>query len=152
MKKAILTIAVVCGIGLMSACMNAAPKVDPNDTAIFTISDDDPEFPGGEDSLYAFFRKNIRYPEAAKEQQVEGRVYVRFVVEKDGSITNAEVLRDVVYGSEEADSLAAELGCGAEVLRVIDMMPAWKPAVFHGYVVRRQYVVPVQFSLTDSQP
>ena len=71
------------------------------------------------------------------------------MVEKDGSLTNVRVLRDIVYGSEEADSLAAELGCGAEVIRVIKMMPRWKPAVNNGKVVRVEFSLPVKFSLTE---
>jgi TonB family protein len=117
------------------------------DTEIFIHSQVWPEFPGGEDSLEAFLKKNIRYPKKAKEQKIEGRVFVRFIVERDGSITDAKIMRDIVYGSSEADSLAATLGCGAEALRVIKMMPKWSPATHRGYKVRFQYTFPIQFRL-----
>lgn len=152
--KTIRELAVLCGIFLMSACNNMAQTDTPNDTAIFPydmflVVEHDPEFPGGIDSLYAFLNKNVRYPQKAVEKKIEGKVFVRFVIEKDGSITNARILRDIVYGSEEADSMAAELGCGAEIIRVINMMPKWKPAVNNGKVVRYEFSLPVKFSLTE---
>lgn len=149
MKKAILTLAVLCGIG-----MTAMAQTDiQNDTAIFPYDmflapEHLPEFIGGEDSLYAFLKKNVHYPKEAIEKKVEGKVFVSFIVEKDGSITNAKIVRDIIYGSEEADSLAAKLGCGAETLRVIKMMPKWKPTVHKGQTVRFQIVLGVKFSLT----
>ena len=149
MKKAILTLAVLCGIG-----MTAMAQTDiQNDTAIFPYDmflapEHLPEFIGGEDSLYAFLKKNVHYPKEAIEKKVEGKVFVSFIVEKDGSITNDKIVRDIIYGSEEADSLAAKLGCGAETLRVIKMMPKWKPTVHKGQTVRFQIVLGVKFSLT----
>ena len=91
----------------------------------------------------------IRYPEEAIKRKIEGKIYTRFIVEKDGSITNAEIIRDIVYGNEEADSLAVRLGCGAEVIRVINMMPKWKPASDCGTIVRYQFILPVMFSLSE---
>ena len=91
MKKAILTLAVLCGIG-----MTAMAQTDiQNDTAIFPYDmflapEHPPEFIGGEDSLYAFLKKNVHYPKEAIEKKVEGKVFVSFIVEKDGSITNAK--------------------------------------------------------------
>ncbi len=151
MKKTILTLMVLFVLGAMTACKNMLPKDDPNNTMIYRIVETLPCFPGGDDSLFAFLNTNVRYPEEAVEKKIEGKIFVSFVVEKDGSITNAQILRDIVYGSEEADSLAAELGCGTEVLRVIDMMPKWEPAVIHGYIVRCLYHLPVRFSLTEGE-
>lgn len=156
MKKIFLTLTVLFVLGAMTACKNMlpkdmAPKDDPNNTMIYKIVETEPCFPGGYDSLFAFLNTNVRYPEEAVEKKIEGKIIVTFVVEKDGSITNAQILRDIVYGSEEADSLAAELGCGTEVLRVIDMMPKWEPAVIHGYIVRFLYYLPVYFSLTEGE-
>lgn len=154
MKKTIKGLVVLCGIVLMSAGNIVAQTNDLNDTALFPygmflVVEHNPEFPCGVDSLYAFLNKNIRYPQKAVEKKIEGKVFVKFVVEKDGSLTNVRVLRDIVYGSKEADGLAAELGCGAEVIRVIKMMPRWKPAVNNGKVVRVEFSLPVKFSLTE---
>ena len=106
-----------------------------------------PEFPGEEQAMCEFFSKNIKYPQAAQDSNIQGKVFVQFVVEKDGSITNAVILRDIGGG------------CGEEALRVVKMMPKWKPGEMRGQKVRVQYVLPVPFtfnyllrSLTESQP
>jgi TonB family protein len=93
-----------------------------------------PEFPGGEDSLYAFLARNIRFPHS--EASVQGTVVIKFVVEKDGSITNASILRDIGGG------------CGEEALRVVNMMPKWKPGTtLNGEPIRTEYVLPIQFQI-----
>lgn len=96
---------------------------------------EEPEFVGGTDALYRFMGENIRYPEQAKKDGIEGMVYVRFVVEVDGSVTEAEVVRGIGGG------------CDEEVLRVINAMPKWKPGTQDGKPVRTQYVVPVNYKL-----
>lgn len=154
-----LSVLLCCGWLATASCQSptqgsqSADSVIWGNTAdggeIFLIVDHDPEFPGGIDSLYSFLNRNIHYPEKAKEQKIEGRIYTQFIVEKDGRITHAKILRDIVYGNAEADSLAAELGCSAEVLRVINMMPKWHPASNHGTIVRYQFCLPVKFSLSE---
>ena len=99
---------------------------------IFISTDGMPEFPGGEQALYDFLAKNIRIP---SEPDVIGKVFVSFVVEKDGTITNPKVLRDI------------GAGCGEEALRVVRMMPKWKPGMHKGKAVRVQYTMPVVFKL-----
>ena len=159
MKKLFFMGSVTCALGMMVACNPTPQNKQPSESPVFGITEDgaeiyvfaehEPEFPGGIDSLYFFLNKNIRYPEEAIKRKIEGKIYTRFIVEKDGSITNAEIIRDIVYGNEEADSLAARLGCGAEVIRVINMMPKWKPASNCGTIVRYQFNLPVMFSLYD---
>lgn len=146
MKKILLVCAIVCALGV-SGCIhsNDYPKYDPSLTTVHHYAERNPEFPGGIDSMFAFLNRNIRYPKEAIEKNIEGKVYVQFIVEQDGSITDAHIVRDIVYGSEEADSLAAVLGCGAEVIRVVNTMPKWKPAVQDGYVIRFVYNLPVGF-------
>ena len=95
----------------------------------------DAGFPGGEDALYDFIAKNLKYPQAAKDSNIQGKVFVQFVVEKDGSITNAKVLRDIGGG------------CGEEALRVVKMMPKWKPGEIRGTKYRVQCTLPVKFEL-----
>ncbi|MCR4829761.1 MAG: M56 family metallopeptidase [Bacteroidales bacterium] len=97
--------------------------------------DGEPEFIGGTDALYRYISENIHYPEQAKKDGIEGMVYVRFVVEVDGSVTEAEVVRGIGGG------------CDEEALRVINAMPKWKPGTQDGKPVRTQYVVPVNYKL-----
>ena len=102
---------------------------------VFVVVEDDPEFPGGMAALKAFIEKNLVYPEAAKAAGIAGKVYVSFIVEKDGSITNVKILRDIGYG------------CGDEAVRVVKMMPKWIPGKQRGNPVRVQYNLPVVFKL-----
>ena len=109
----------------------------PMDDDVFLVPDVMPEFPGGEDSLFAFLSRNIKYPAEAKKADIRGRVFVTFVVEKDGRITGERILRDIGGG------------CGEEVLRVIRAMPKWKPGTQDDTPVRVQFNLPVAFELQD---
>ena len=101
-------------------------------------ADELPEFPGGTDSLLDYLRKNIKYPALCRENNVQGRVVVSFIIDTDGSITEAEVVRSV-------DPLL-----DAEALRTISQMPAWKPGKKNGNIVRVRYAVPINFVLNGS--
>ena len=157
-RNLLLTAMAMCAFGMMVAC-NPSPQdkqpiespfgMTEDDAEIYVVVEHEPEFPGGLDSLFSFLNKNIRYPEDALKRKIEGKIYTQFIVEKDGSITNAKIIRDIVYGNEEADSLAVRLGCGAEVIRVINMMPKWKPASNCGTIVRYQFTLPITFSLSE---
>ena len=102
---------------------------------VFTVVEKMPSFPGGESKLYEFLGKNIKYPQMAKEAGVQGRVYVQFVVEKDGSITDVNVVRGI--GS----------GCDKEAERVVNNMPKWEPGEQRGKKVRVKYTLPVLYQL-----
>ena len=102
---------------------------------IFQVVENDPEFPGGVDAMYTYLAQNIKYPQLARENNITGRVYVTFVVEKDGSVTNVRVLRDIGGG------------CGQEAVRIVKAMPKWTPGKQRGKAVRVQYNLPVNFSL-----
>ena len=102
---------------------------------IFMVVEEDPQFPGGIDSLYAFIQRNLRYPEKAFNDKIEGTVYVSFYVEKDGDISGITLLRDIGGG------------CGDEVVRVVKMMPKWIPGKQRGIPVRTQFNLPVKFKL-----
>ena len=104
---------------------------------IFTVVENDPEFPGGMEALYKYLSENIKYPQIAKENNITGRVFVTFVVEKDGSISNPRVLRDIGGG------------CGAEAVRVVKAMPRWKAGKQRGKAVRVQFNLPVTFDLNE---
>lgn len=111
----------------------AEEETDEEEMHIYVVVEDDPEFPGGKDSLRAFIQRNLQYPQLARDKHIEGKVYVTFVVEKDGTITNIKVLRDIGGG------------CGAEAVRVVKLMPKWKPGTQRGKPVRVQYNLPINF-------
>ena len=114
-----------------------APTVAPQDTAdIFEVVEQMPVFPkGGFAGLMQYLGQNIRYPEAAKNAGKQGRVTVQFVVEKDGSISNAKVIRNVDPALDQ------------EAVRVISEMPKWQPGMQRGEAVRVTFTVPVMFRL-----
>ena len=97
-----------------------------------------PEFPGGEQKRAMFIGKNIVYPQEAKETGISGTSYVSFVVEKDGSVTDVELLRDF----KKCPS------CDKEAMNVARKMPKWSPGIQFGRVVRVQYNMPIKFSST----
>ena len=109
---------------------------DTND--IYMVVEDLPEFPGGLQALSDYLRDNIKYPEACRKDSIQGRVIISFVVEKDGSISSAEVIKSV---HEQLD---------AEALRVISAMPKWKPGKQRGKVVRVEYAIPIKYRLDGS--
>ena len=98
-----------------------------------------PEYPGGTAAMFEFIQKNVKYPESAKEKGLEGRVFIQFVVEKDGSLSSFQVLRGV---SDDID---------AEAIRVLKAMPKWKPGMNNGEPVRVQYTMPFKFQLTGNE-
>ena len=110
MNKILLVCVMLCTLILNTACQTPIRDMQPDDSAVwgttedggelFLIIEHEPEFSGGMDSLYSFLNKNIHYPEKAIERKFEGKVYAQFIVEKDGSITNAQIVRDIVYGSD----------------------------------------------------
>ena len=115
----------------------AAPEEEEDAEAntIFTVVEDEPEFPGGTKALMEFISKNLRYPAFAAENGIQGRVTLSFVVEKDGSVTDIQEMRSP---SEDLTK---------EAKRVVSAMPKWKPGKQRGKPVRVKYVLPVTFRL-----
>lgn len=113
----------------------AEAPLPPDEDKVYTVCDVMPEFPGGQKALFEFFAKNIKYPAEAFEKKEEGRVYLTFVIEKDGSISNVKVARGV---SPSLD---------AEAIRIIKSMPTWTPAKVKGKIVRVAYTAPITFKL-----
>lgn len=101
----------------------------------FIIVENMPTFPGGEKKMLEYVAKNVKYPQLAKEVGTQGRVFVSFVVEKDGSITNVTILRGI--GS----------GCDEEAMRVVKSMPKWNPGLQCGRAVRVSCNLPINFKL-----
>ena len=102
---------------------------------IFKVVEEMPEFPGGAAKMMEFIQKNIKYPMMARESDIQGRVFVNFVVEPDGTITNVTVMRGIGGG------------CDEEALRVVQSMPNWKPGKQRGSAVRCSFTVPIIFKL-----
>jgi protein TonB len=102
---------------------------------IFTIVEEMPSFQGGEAELFKYLGKAIKYPQMAQESGISGVVYVTFVVDKDGKIRDAKVLRGIGGG------------CDEEAIRVVKAMPAWKPGKQRGKPVTVQYNLPIRFTL-----
>jgi protein TonB len=102
---------------------------------IFTVVEEQPTYPGGDEARIKFLQDNMKYPEEAKELGVQGKVFVTFVVEVDGSITDVKVLRGI--GS----------GCDDEAIRVVKSMPKWVPGKQRGVPVRVQFNLPINFKL-----
>jgi protein TonB len=102
---------------------------------IFLVVENMPEFPGGDAAMYKFLSKNIKYPRMAKESGISGRVFLTFVVERDGSVTDVKILRGIGGG------------CDEEAVRVIKKMPRWSPGKQRGKPVRVQFQMPIKFTL-----
>lgn len=102
---------------------------------IFTVVEDQPSFPGGDEARIRFLQENIKYPQMARESGIQGTVYVTFVVEKNGAVTDVRVLRGIGGG------------CDEEAVRVIKAMPKWQPGKQRGKPVRVQFNMPIKFTL-----
>ena len=109
------------------------------DTVYQTV-EEMPEFPDGIEGLMDYVAQNVKYPESAKENNLQGRVIVKFVIEKDGSVSNVEVGRG--WGNELDD----------EAVRVVKAMPKWKPGKQDGKPVRVSFMLPINFKLSDGTP
>lgn len=107
----------------------------PREEEIFTTVEQNPEFPGGVSAMYKYIGQNIKYPAAAQRANVAGKVFVRFVVERDGSIGDVQVMKGIGFG------------CDEEAIRVIKSMPKWSPGKQNGRTVRVFYNMPVSYVL-----
>ena len=110
-------------------------KEEPDTTAPFRFVEVMPEFPGGIEAMYTYLRQEIKYPQVAIDNNIQGTVLVEFVVEKDGRVTYVKPLI----------SLFPE--CDAEAVRVVEKMPKWKPATNMGKPVRCYFNIPIRFAL-----
>jgi len=102
---------------------------------IFTIVEEMPSFPGGEAAMMKYLANNIKYPAIAKDANIQGTVYVTFVVNEKGEVKDVKVLRSIGGGTDE------------EAIRVVQNMPKWKPVKERGNAVNAQYNLPIRFTL-----
>ena len=112
---------------------------DDDDMIMGMIVEQKPVFPGGQKALMEFLKSNLVYPKAARDSSIQGRVIVKFTVEKDGSITDVEVVRGVHPALDE------------EAVRVVSMMPKWKPGTQMGDIVRAKFTLPVLFKINQEE-
>ena len=108
---------------------------EEEEAQVFFIVEEMPEFPGGEAALRRFIANAIKYPQIAQENGIQGRVYIQFVVDKDGSVTQASVARGVDPSLDK------------EALRVVNSLPKWKAGMQRGKPVKVSYTVPINFQL-----
>ena len=119
---------------------NPVQIIRNNNDSIYQIVDEMPQYPGGEKAMMEYVAKNVKYPQEAKDKEIQGRVFVSFVVEKDGSVSTVKVLRGIGGG------------CDEEAVRVVSSMPKWKPGIKDGKPVRVSYMMPLNFKLTEGKP
>ena len=115
-----------------------APDIEEEEIVeaeVFIVVEEMPEFPGGPAKMLEYIQKNVKYPMMARESDIQGRVFVNFVVEPDGSISNVNVMRGIGGG------------CDEEAVRVVNSMPKWKPGKQRGSAVRVSFTVPIIFKL-----
>ena len=113
-----------------------APVEEEEEEVVFVVVESMPEFPGGQQALFKYLSENVKYPVIAQENGIQGRVICQFVVNKDGSIVDVEVVRS-----------GGDASLDKEAIRVIKSMPKWKPGKQRGKAVRVKYTVPVNFKL-----
>lgn len=116
---------------------NEIPTDSTNKGMIFDMPEQMPKFPGGGDAMEQFINDNIKYPAEAKSKNIQGKVYVQFIVEKDGSISEVSIRR------------GAHKSLDDEAIRVVKLMPNWEPGAMRGKKVRVRYTLPITFSLTQ---
>lgn len=112
---------------------NPAWSIEKDNDSIYNVVDQMPEFPGGMEAMMHYLSDNIRYPEKAKDDNIEGRVFIQFVVEKDGSIGEVKLLRGIGGG------------CDEEAIRVVKSMPNWEPGKIEGKPVKVYFSLPIVF-------
>lgn len=137
MGKNCIFILIGCIISLCFATGLKAQDINKDSDSVYNILEKSGVFPGGNQALIEFLSDNIRYPRLAKEKGVSGKVYASFIIEKDGSISNIKIEKDIGDG------------CAEEVVRIIKLMPKWEPGSNNGKPVRQFFILPVNFTTID---
>lgn len=138
MKKYLYLLIVLCAFSFQLIAQtheDILKEEIPSEPEIYKIVDQNPEFPGGMDSLFRFLAENIIYPEKAQLRGIQGRVVLMFIVNESGVISNIEVVNDVAGG------------CSEEAVRVVKKMPKWIPGKEDGKEVKVYYTLPIKFTL-----
>ncbi len=136
MRKVLFVLALLLSAHTaMYAQSNQRTERNASDEKIFDVVEQPPSFPGGQAALMSYLSKSVKYPEEALKDNVQGRVIVGFIVEKDGSVSNAKIIRGVDSALDK------------EAIRIVMSMPKWTPGRQNGKNVRTKYNVPVNFKL-----
>jgi len=122
---------------LLTLNPEAIQELDEYDIEDILVVETAPEFPGGSLGLMRYLQKNIKYPPLAKEYNIQGKVYVSYMVEKDGSVDSVKVVRGV------------DKNLDAEAIRVVKSLPKYKPGTQRGKAVRVMFTIPINFTLTQ---
>ena len=131
-KLIIMSLMVLFGLTTVSAQKTVVAQKNQQ---VFDVVEQMPEYPGGPGALIEYLSQNVKYPEDAKQQKIEGRVLATFVVETDGSVSNVEVVKPAFPSLD------------AEAVRLLSAMPKWIPGKQNGKVVRVKFTVPISFNL-----
>ena len=131
-KLIIMSLMALLGLTTVSAQKTVVAQKNQK---VFDVVEQMPEYPGGIQALFEYLQQNVKYPEDAVKQKIEGRVIATFVVETDGSINNVEVVKPAFPSLD------------AEAVRVLSAMPKWTPGMQSGKVVRVKYTVPINFNM-----
>ena len=128
-------------IALTSFCQKIPDTKNQSveDTTVYDLTaiNDKPQFVGGESELSSFINKNLQYPQEEKNNGLQGRVYITFVIDRDGSVTNVELYKGLKDGP----------GCDKEAIRIVGLMPKWIPGKVNGHPAKVRYIVPIKFQL-----
>ena len=135
MKRVLLILALLFTYVMVNAQNNTGSKEKTSNKKIYDVVEMPPSFPGGQAALLAWIASHVNYPQKAMESRIEGRIIVGFVIECDGSVSQAKIIRSV-------DPLLDD-----EAIRVVMGMPKWTPGRQNGKNVRVKYNVPVNFRL-----
>jgi periplasmic protein TonB len=111
------------------------PPLSTDEAVVYTIVEEMPEFPGGEDEMLKFIKANIKYPEIALKYGIRGTVYMAVIIDKGGRLTEISIKRGIGGG------------CDEEAIRVLSTMPVWKPGKNLGQTVNVIVMIPVKFTL-----
>lgn len=121
-------------LSILIATVSFANAQSSKTEEILTTADENPEYVGGIKAMFDFIGQNLKYPAKAQKANIQGKVFVQFVVRKDGSTSNMKILKGIGYG------------CDEETKRVIALMK-WKPAIDAGKPVNSYFTLPVMFSM-----
>ena len=134
MKKLFL----ILSLAMFAANVSNAQTSTTDDT-VYRQVDRSPEFPGGSVKLWSYINQNLKYPEQAVKAKVTGKVFVRMIIEKDGSINTTSIEKGIGFG------------CDEEVERIMKAMPKWTAGIIDGKAVRTSFVMPVMFAMENKK-
>jgi len=137
-KKIVLLMLCSCLTAVVSVHAQSAADTT---TPVFTYVEQMPQYPGGDAAMLKFINDNIKYPPAALKNGVAGRVYTKFIVDETGKISNIKVQRS-----------SGDASLDEEAIRVLSLMPQWKPGKHNGTAVKTFYQLPLTFRMQDAQP